>query len=114
MRQAEAPADQARIAEQFLDLLRARVGDDVEILGFAPEHQIAHATTHEKTRVTGVFQAIQDFKRAVADEGAGGGVRRAGSDQRLSDGGDPAGLVWPDSFFRCEIKTCRAKTISLL
>ena len=61
VRQAEAPADQTRVAEQFLDLLRAGVGDDVEILGLAPQHEIAHTTAHEKTRVAGIFQAIQNF-----------------------------------------------------
>ena len=112
MRQTEASADQARIAEQFLDLLRARVGDDIEIFGFAPQHQVAHAAAHEKTRVAGIFQAIQDFKRAVADEVAGDGVLRAGNDQRLSDGGYPAVLFWPDSCLRCENKSSRYNTIS--
>src|SRR4030066_308504 len=70
------------------------------------------AAAHEKTRVAGIFQAIQDFKRAVADEVAGDGVLRAGNDQRLSDGGYPAVLLWQDSCLRCEIKPCRYNTIS--
>ena len=96
-----------RIAEQFPDLLRTRIGDDVEILGFAAQHQVAHAAAHQKTRVAGIFQAIQDFKRAVADEGARDGVLRAGDDQRRSDGGYPAVLFWQDSCSRCVMKPRR-------
>ena len=61
VRQAKAPADQTRVAKQLPDLLRARVGDNVEILGLASQHEVAHATTHEKTRVASVLQAIQNF-----------------------------------------------------
>ena len=44
--QAEAPADDERAAEERLDLLRARVGGDVEILGLDAEQQVAHRAAH--------------------------------------------------------------------
>jgi len=40
MRQTEAPADQPAVAELSLDLLRRRIGGDIEILGMAADQQI--------------------------------------------------------------------------
>ena len=45
--QPKAPADQARVAEQVAHLLRMRRSGDVEILGPAPQHQVAHAAADQ-------------------------------------------------------------------
>ena len=47
MDQAEAPPDQARVAEQIAHLLRMRIGGNVEVFRAPPEHQIAHAASHQ-------------------------------------------------------------------
>ena len=48
VREVEAPADQPAVAEQLADLLRVRVGRDVEVLGMQPEQQVAHAPPTRK------------------------------------------------------------------
>ena len=50
VREAEAAADQAAVAEQALDLLGRRVGGDVEILRMAAEQQIAHGAADQECR----------------------------------------------------------------
>ena len=67
MRQAEAPPDQAAIAELLLDLLGRRVGRDVEVLRVAAEQQVAHGTADEIRLEPGVAQAIQHAQRVRAD-----------------------------------------------
>jgi hypothetical protein len=48
VREAEAPADQAQVAEQRLDLLGRRVGGDVEILRMAADQQVAHGAADQE------------------------------------------------------------------
>ncbi len=48
VRQTEAPADQAAVAEQPLHLLGQRIGGDVEILRLDADQQVAHAAADQK------------------------------------------------------------------
>ena len=45
--QPEAPADDARVAEERAHVFGARVGGDVEVFGAAAEQQVAHAPADE-------------------------------------------------------------------
>jgi hypothetical protein len=45
--ETEAAADDAAVAEKPLDLARAGVGGDVEVLGRLSDEQVAHAAAHE-------------------------------------------------------------------
>ena len=65
--QAEAPADEQRAAEQRLDLLGARVGGDVEVLGRDAEQQVAHRAADHVGGVARVAQHVAHLERAVAD-----------------------------------------------
>ncbi len=60
MRQAEAPADEATVAEQALDLFGQRVGGDVEVLRFDSQQEVANATANEERLETGVTELVQN------------------------------------------------------
>ena len=60
MRQTETSADQPAVAEEALDLLRQRVGRDIEILGLQADHQVADTTADQKGRESRLAQAIED------------------------------------------------------
>ena len=85
MHQAETPADDARVVAQLADFLGARVGDDVEVLGLAPEHEIAHAAADEEAGVAGIAQAMQDLEGVFTDQRAGNGMLRAREDGGLAN-----------------------------
>ena len=87
MHQPEASADDARAVEQFADFLGARVGDDVEVLGLAPEHEVAHTAANEQAGVTGVAQAMQDLEGVFADQRARDGMLRAWKNDGLANRG---------------------------
>jgi hypothetical protein len=46
MREMEAAPDQPAVAEQLLDLVRMRVGRDIEVLRVQAEQQVAHGAAH--------------------------------------------------------------------
>ncbi len=81
--QPEAPADDARVREQAPDLVRPRVGADVEVLRRAAEHQVAHAAAHQVGLVAGVVQPVEDLQGVAVDVRAGDGVIGAGDDPRI-------------------------------
>ena len=85
MHQAEAPADDARVVEQLADFLGPGVGDDVEVLGLAPEHEIAHAATDEEAGIAGIPQTVQDLEGVFTDQRAGDGMLRAGENGGLAN-----------------------------
>lgn len=74
VRQAEAPADQAAVAEQLAHLLRRGVGGDVEVFRLFAEQQIAHAAADQIGFVAGLVQAVKHFQRIFADVFAGNRV----------------------------------------
>lgn len=67
VRQTEAAADQAAVAEQFAHLFRRGVGGDVEVFRLFAEQQIAHPAADQISLVAGLVQAIKHFQRIFAD-----------------------------------------------
>ncbi len=65
--EAKAPADHARVAEKIAHLLRMGRSGDVEILGPAREHQIAHAAADQVGVVAGPREAIEDLENVGVD-----------------------------------------------
>ncbi len=65
--QAEATANQAAVAEQCLDLLRRRIGGDVEILWRLPEQQIPDAAADQVGVIASLVQAIEHLECIFAD-----------------------------------------------
>jgi len=65
--QAETAADEAAVAEQRLDLLRRRVGGDVEILGGLPEQQVTDAAADQVGLIAPLVQAIEHLEGILAD-----------------------------------------------
>ncbi len=59
VRQPEPTPDQTAVSEQLLDLLRSRVGGDVEILRLAAYQQVAHGATDQEGAVAGFLEAIK-------------------------------------------------------
>jgi hypothetical protein len=59
--QAEAPADDARVAEQLANLLGAGARRDIEVLGAPIEKQIAHTATHEVSLVPVTHEAPENL-----------------------------------------------------
>jgi hypothetical protein len=51
-----------------------RVGGDVEILGTPPEHQIAHAASHEVGELAGRDEAIEHLQHVGIDIATRDGV----------------------------------------
>jgi len=76
--QAKAAANQARVAEQFADLLRMGRGGDVEVLGLAREHQVAHTAADEVRLEARTGEAIEDLEDVGVDVVARDGMLGAG------------------------------------
>jgi hypothetical protein len=70
MIEVKATADQARIPEEFPDLLEVGIGSDVKIHRGFPQNKVAHSTSYEIRGETVVFQAMQDFQGIRIDEGS--------------------------------------------
>ena len=60
MHEAEPPADDERAPEQRLDLLRRRVGGDVEVLGLDAEQQVADGAADDERLEAFVLQPARD------------------------------------------------------
>ena len=65
--QAEAPADDAAVSEEPLDLLRRGAGDDVEVLRLEPEEQVPHAAADQVGRVIVAAQPLNDLRGVGID-----------------------------------------------
>ena len=72
--QAKAPADDEGAPEERADLLRARVGGDVEVLRRDAEEQVAHRASHDIGREAGLAQGRAHLGCRQADRGAGEAV----------------------------------------
>ncbi|GEM_PF-20259 len=87
--QAKAPAYQARVAEQLADLLGMGRSGNVEILGLAREHQVAHAAADQVCLVSGAGEAIEDLEDVGVDiaarDGMLGALKYAGFQFRLPE-----------------------------
>ena len=84
VREMEAPADQPAVAEQLLDLVRMRVGRDVEILRVQAEQQVAHGAADQKGLVAGFLEPVEDLQRIRGDVGARDRMLVAGDDPRFA------------------------------
>jgi len=69
VRKAEAAADQPAVAKRLTHLLRAGVGGDVEVLGFAAQKQIAYPTADQVCFEPGCLEAIKNLQRVGRDVG---------------------------------------------
>ena len=106
MRQAEAAADQAAVAELLAHLLGRGVGGHVEILGVAADQQVSHGAADQIGLETGVPQAVEHAQRVRADvlardgvlvarDGSqSGGRRNSGGSMQKGSRGGPDGLPW--------------------
>ena len=83
MRQPEPAADDPAVPEQPLDLVRVRVGGDVEVLRDAAEHQVPDAAADEVGDVVAPLQPEQDPERVGIDIPARNRVIRARDDHRI-------------------------------
>ena len=86
MREAEAPADQAAVSEEFFYLFRRRVGGDVEILRVPAQQQVAHRAADQARPETVFVQSVQHAQRAAADVLARDTVLRAREYARRGQG----------------------------
>ena len=94
----EAPADDAAVGEETLDLARASAGRDVEVLRRQSEQKIAHAPANEVGLVAVTGESFDDLdglllERAWVDRAQGigkGGVGRGGrgEGERVCSQGD--------------------------
>jgi hypothetical protein len=84
VRQAEPPSDDPAVAEESLDLVRVRVGADIEIFGMATEQEVADAAADEVAGEVVLVQPIQHLQGVRVDLLAGDGVLRARHDHRTA------------------------------
>ena len=92
VRQPEAAADQAAVAELLLDLLGRGVGGHVEVLRVMADQQVAHGAADQIGRKTRITQAIKHAQSVGADVPARDGVCFARDDGGLKFGGDDCGV----------------------
>ena len=67
--QSEPAPDQATVAEQPPHLVRQGIRGDVEILGVAPEDDVAHAAAHQERLESCLLEAVQDPQRVRGNFG---------------------------------------------
>ena len=71
MRQAEATAYQATVAEQLTDLFRGRIGGDVKIFRLFAQQQIAYAAADQPRFVARLVESVHDLEGIFTDIFAG-------------------------------------------
>src|SRR6185369_12867601 len=81
--QAETPADDPAVAEQFLDLVRVRRRSDVEVFGPATQQQIANAAANEVRDVVMLVKPVKNLERVGVDVAARDLVFGSGHNGRL-------------------------------
>ena len=82
VREPEPPADDPAVLEQPLDLVRVRVGADVEVLRPAAEQQVADAAADEVGDVVVLVEPVENLQRVRIDLFAGDRVLGARHDHR--------------------------------
>jgi hypothetical protein len=92
VRESEAAADQAAVAELLAHLLGRRIGGDVEVLGMAADEDVAHRAADEECAEAGFAQPVQHTQRVRADLAARDVVRFARDDARLDGLGRGVGI----------------------
>ena len=71
VRQAEAAAYQAAVAEQLTDLFRGRIGGDVKIFRFFAQQQIAYAAADQPRFIARLVKSVHDLEGIFTDIFAG-------------------------------------------
>jgi hypothetical protein len=84
----EAAADQPAGPEQRLDLLRMRVGRDVEILGRDAGQNVADAAADQVGLEAGIAQRVERAQRGGGEQGTGDRMIGAGDPQGFTRGVD--------------------------
>jgi len=79
----EAATNNAASLEQAVDLLRRRIGGNVEILGLATTENIPQATTYQLGFKAGFVQTKKHIHRGAGHLFAGNGMLVAGNDSRF-------------------------------
>ena len=72
--QAEAPSDDAAVAEELSDFVGARGGGDVEILGRPLQQQVAHPSADDVGRMAEPAQPLEDLGGLGVDQIEGDGA----------------------------------------
>ena len=90
--QPETTPHQAAVAKDPLDLAWRRIGYHVEVLGFAPQPEVADAAPHQISPEALGIDPVEGFEGVGADECTGDGVvspgdEPGGSGQRWGNGG---------------------------
>ncbi len=67
VRESKAPANQARVAKDALDLARARVRRDVEVFGRSAKPEITHGAADQVGLITELPETANDFVRFDVD-----------------------------------------------
>src|SRR6185295_3216458 len=67
VREPEPAADDPAVSKQPLDLIRMRVGADVEVLRAAAEHQIANAAADQIRGVAVLIEPVEHAQRIGID-----------------------------------------------
>ena len=83
VREPETPADDPAVAKELLDLVGMRGRPDVEILGTAPDEQIAHAAADQIGDVVELPQPIENLERVRIDVAPRDRVLSARNDPRV-------------------------------
>jgi hypothetical protein len=79
----EPSADEPAVPEDLLDLVRACVGRDVEVLGLSAQEQVSHAAADQIGEMTRFLKSIEDPNCVGADPFAGDGMIGPGDDDGL-------------------------------
>lgn len=82
--ETKAPPDDPAVPEELLDLVRMRVGADVEIFGATLQQEVTDTTANQIGGVVELLETVQDFQRIRVDVTPGNRVARSRDDHRLS------------------------------
>ena len=113
VRQAKPAADDPAVPEQLLDLIRVRVGADVEVLRPPLQQQVADAAADEVGGVVELLQPVENFERIRVDVPARNRVFRTRDDHRLRHPSLQLYRVLRSSRLRHATRAARASCASL-
>ena len=94
VREVKAPADQPAVTEQLLDLVRMRVGGDVEVLRMQSEQQVAHGAADQEGLVARFLESVEDLQGVRGDVGPRDRMLVSGNDPRFARIDDRGRIVF--------------------
>ncbi len=102
MHDAEASANDARVTEQVLDLIRRGVRGDIEVLGHMAQQRVTDAPADKEGLEASIVEAVEHLQGGVAEVLTRDGMFRAGNDARPGTAGRR--ILWteqrPDALAR--------------